>query len=259
MTATTRTNPMHAPSCPSAGPGRARRGPVVAGFTLIEILVVIAIVSLLVGLFIPALAAAKEAARLTKCLSNLRSIGQALTSYSDDNREHFPYWSGWQVWGGDGTGNDSPGPGWTELLASETSGREVFVDPSRPRDQVPFAYFLQSRFTYAKAMRLYSSLRTADVTIGSKFVIAGDCNNPALYAAPYGAAATEPDCDQDDATQPAAFFDGELSAHKGRTNLVMIDGHACAFTPAMASTVTWHGSKMADWSNANCGATLGPP
>lgn len=244
------------PRAANRGESTSRRD---GAFTLIEVLVVIAIIALMVGLFFPALGAAREAARLHKCLANVRSIGQALTMYSDENKENFPFWSGWQVWDGDGTGNDSPGPGWTELVSSHTGGREVHVDPSRPREQAPFNYFLQSRFTYVKAMRAYSSLRTPDVIIGSKFVIAGDCNNPALYAAPYGSGTTVPDCDQDDATQPAAFFPGELSAHKGRTNLVMIDGHACAFTPAMAGSVTWHGAKMVDWTNADCGPTMSPP
>ncbi len=53
-----------------------------AGFTLIELLVVISIIALLIGLLLPALSRARRAARVTKCLGNLKNISAGNENYS---------------------------------------------------------------------------------------------------------------------------------------------------------------------------------
>jgi prepilin-type N-terminal cleavage/methylation domain-containing protein/prepilin-type processing-associated H-X9-DG protein len=59
-------------------------------FTLVELLVVIGIIALLVAILLPALQKAKVAAVNTQCRANLRSIGQALTIYANDNKGKYP-------------------------------------------------------------------------------------------------------------------------------------------------------------------------
>src|SRR5689334_4208896 len=63
---------------------RARRG----AFTLIEILVVIAVIALVISLLLPALGKSRQAGRTTVCLSNQAQIGLAMTMYAD-------YFKGW--------------------------------------------------------------------------------------------------------------------------------------------------------------------
>jgi len=59
-------------------------------FTLIELLVVIAIIGILAGMLLPVIAASREKARRTNCMSNLSQIGKGLAMYSMDNNESYP-------------------------------------------------------------------------------------------------------------------------------------------------------------------------
>jgi prepilin-type N-terminal cleavage/methylation domain-containing protein len=60
------------------------------GFSLIEILVVIGIISLLLGILLPALERAREQTNTVRCASNLSQIGVALLIYSNQNHGHYP-------------------------------------------------------------------------------------------------------------------------------------------------------------------------
>ena len=77
-------------------PGMKTRKPGVtfAGFTLIELLVVIAIIAILAALLLPALARAKERAKRTGCISNLKQFALAANMYAGDYQEKLPPMTG---------------------------------------------------------------------------------------------------------------------------------------------------------------------
>ncbi len=84
-----------------------RRMPVRHGFTLVELLVVIAIIGVLVALLLPAVQAAREAARRTDCSNRLRQVGLSMQNHVDALKV-FP------------TGGSGPNP---NIAAFLTGGR----------------------------------------------------------------------------------------------------------------------------------------
>ena len=67
-----------------------------SGFTLIELLVVIAIIAILAAILFPVFARARENARRTSCVSNLKQIGLGIMQYTQDYDERYPL-PVWQV------------------------------------------------------------------------------------------------------------------------------------------------------------------
>ena len=133
--------------------------PRLAAFTLVELLVVIAIIGTLVGLLLPAVQAARESARRSSCMNNMKQLGVGLHNYHDANRQ-LPFsanaWfyntttgSAQQIAAGAGIANQA---------------RVWFIDI------MPFVEFPEGKGFYDAAVKSTTSSSSSNTSIYNTFV-----------------------------------------------------------------------------------------
>lgn len=110
----------------------ARKHSFSSGFTLIELLVVIAIIAILAAILFPVFAQAKEAAKKTQCLSNVKEFGTSILLYVQDYDDNFPRAYDYVV-GSDGVPVRA---NWSYTLQPYIKNMDIFHCPSDP-DKLP--------------------------------------------------------------------------------------------------------------------------
>ncbi|MDQ3812730.1 MAG: DUF1559 domain-containing protein [Armatimonadota bacterium] len=121
------------------------------GFTLIELLVVIAIIALLAAILFPVFARARENARRSSCLSNLKQIGLGLAQYTQDYDELFI-----RAWYVNNQPDDTTHWKWNGAIFPYVKSEQLFTCPS---DSSPYR-----RYTY------YQNLPGTSTSYGSYLI-----------------------------------------------------------------------------------------
>jgi len=152
-----------------------------AAFTLIELLVTIAIIAILASILFPVFARARESARRTSCLSNMKQAGLGMMMYLQDYDETYPHYStnyphgaGPKPEGGWWYTSSSEGDSWfwQNMIFPYVKNINVFQCPSSPSDR-----------TYAFPPGPYSYQYGANIQVLNIRVKSGEPNPPLKMAA----------------------------------------------------------------------------
>jgi prepilin-type N-terminal cleavage/methylation domain-containing protein/prepilin-type processing-associated H-X9-DG protein len=124
------------------------------GFTLVELLVVIGIIALLISVLLPALAAARRAARTIQCAGNIRTILQAMTMYVTEN-------NGWIPGGPNTSSRFLYGPGFSNTVCPNVCQiwdwqSPIATELNIPYDQGGSNAHLVARFTTLTSQQIFT-------------------------------------------------------------------------------------------------------
>ncbi len=205
------------------------------GFTLIELLVVIAIIAILAAILFPVFARAREKARQSSCLSNVKQLNLAIAQYCQDYDETYPIASHWRIL--DSGGNIIRTMYWYQALAPYIQNDQVRRCPSVPRWDRGYGWNYQE-FGYTSSTGTMpdsdSSQPMADVEQPARTIIIGDNPDTGYWGAAgiycYGPSqVVKPEDPEQDGL-------GNVSRrHNGGANYGFCDGHAKWLTAATAA------------------------
>ncbi len=180
------------------------------GFTLIELLVVIAIIAILAAILFPVFARAREKARQSSCLSNIKQIGLAVMSYCQDYDEMYPYYNQYGAY-------------WPGRLVPYIKNTQIFACPSRPaRNWNGDPTSATCPYGWNCSGNGYDHITLSQAEIPSETIVFAESYNVHKYNYLYGATYVGAEFTQRSNDNVA----GSDAPHNGGENCGFGDGHA---------------------------------
>ncbi len=224
------------------------------GFTLIELLVVIAIIAILAAILFPVFSRARENARKTSCLSNLKQIGLGIMQYTQDYDETLPL----------GRWNHPSGAEvrWRQTIFPYVKSTQLFMCPSNPQKDAVADAAIAGEYpainrSYAGNVRLvpasnlsYAPVRLSRIDSPSTRILVGE-----ITTAAYDIMNTTW---SDPANTSLVTFG--FAGHLSMWNATFADGHAKALRPVQTITPVNMWGRFGDNTGAqgqDCGPATG--
>lgn len=199
------------------------------GFTLIELLVVIAIIALLAAILFPVFSRARENARRSSCMSNLKQVGLGMVQYSQDYDEKMP------PGGSQGCNNGCSNMTYRGLIMPYVKSNQLFICPSNSKlgdvggncatlgDLTSRAYVgnTAAQIGGTPSMGTCTSIHLNRISKPAETIVVADAWRP---------------------EQPYMWWGGPLNrggqlfAHLGMVNLLFADGHVKSMKATSSAT-----------------------
>jgi len=208
------------------------------GFTLVELLTVVAIIAVLMAVLLPALNKAREAGKTVACLSNLKQLGYVMHMYAGDNRGYLP---GAYNMSTSKNPDGTPAPDWCFLntvakqyvgavpTANRNSTFRCAADEAyKYRGAYWTSYGVNTTYTEGNLLGvMYPPARIDDTASPTGTAIMGGNYGHGTWNIPYRS---------DIPSSPSGYSSASSFRHNVQTNVVFLDGHVETRSPDKVPT-----------------------